>query len=1063
MIKKLYRSMCATVAILLLACGVIHAQERVVTGTVKDKSGQSVIGTNILKKGTAEGTTTDTNGKFAISASDNDVLVFSFIGYASQEIRVGAQTAITVSLDEDVETLSEVVVVGYGTQKKSDLTGAISSLGGDVLRESVTASVDQALLGRVSGVQVTQNSGQPGGAVSIRVRGTTSLTQSSEPLYVIDGIQVGGNAQGISGFDWQGGAGGQQGAASNPMASINPNDIQSIEVLKDASATAIYGSRAANGVVIITTKRGKKGKSTLSYNGYYALQEVYKTFNMMDLPTYAAYNNEVAREVSTIAANPNFADPSLLGKGTDWQDAVFQVAPMQSHTLTATGGSEGTQYMVSGGYFSQDGVIIGSNFDRFNVRTNIDSRVREGINVGASISLSRKDETITLNDGGDGVISQAAQMGPQIPVKNFDGTYAGPNQQQGSSQISSNPVALALMRNNTVLNNRVMTNLYGDVQIIKGLKFRTEFAVDYSNTMNKSFLPTYKWGTLINNTSQFAQRSDQSFFWLWKNYLTYNKTFGAHDITLLAGTEAQKGTWESFTAYKINLPNDIQVMNQGQVSNIPNTGASVWNSLTSLFARVNYGYKDKYLLTATVRRDGSSRFGPNNRYGVFPSVSAAWRITNEEFFSGNADVLTNLKLRVGWGQVGNQEIRNYAFGSSLNSLNSYFGPAVINSAYSNPDVQWESTAMTNVGLDAELFNGRIDFSIEAYNKITDNLLLQVNLPATFGEQVAGPQANVGSMKNKGIEGTLKTVNIDKGKFKWITDANVSINRNKVTNMGGYPIFNALYWYTGFQTATMTNAGYPVGQFYGYVMDGIFKSKQEILDHAVQIPSDEDPMKNKIERTTGVWLGDIKWKDLNGDGKITSEDQKVIGNPNPKFTFGFNNSFTYGPISLDVFMIGSVGGDVLNYSRARNEQMLSNFDNQSTTVQNRAQTQLKTGGTDMNNIDDVELINPDTRMPRFDNGGENFNHYMSTRWIEDGTYVRIQNLRLAYSLPNSLLSKARISRIQVYTNIQNVATFTNYSGLDPQIGAFNQSPLQQNIDMGRYPLPRVYTFGVNLDF
>lgn len=1063
MIKKLYRSMFATVAILLLAWSSGFAQERVVTGTVKDKSGQPIIGANILKKGTATGTSTDTDGKFAIQAADNDVLVFSFIGYGTQEIRVGALTSIAVALEEDMATLGEVVVIGYGTQKKSDLTGAISSLTGDVLRETVTASVDQALLGRVSGVQVTQNSGQPGGAVSIRVRGTTSLTQSSEPLYVIDGIQVGGNAQGISGFDWQGGAGGQQGAASNPMASINPNDIQSIEVLKDASATAIYGSRAANGVVIITTKRGRKGSSTVSYNGYYALQEVYKTFDMMDLPTYAAYNNEVAQEVSTINANPNFADPSLLGRGTDWQDAVFQVAPMQSHTITASGGNDGTQYMVSGGYFSQDGVIIGSKFDRFNVRTNIDSRIREGINVGASIALSRKDETITLNDGGDGVISQAAQMGPQIPVKNFDGTYAGPDQQQGSSQISSNPVALALLRNNSVLNHRVMTNVFADVQIIKGLNFRTEFAVDYGNTMNKAFLPTYRWGSLVNNTSQFAQRSDQSFFWLWKNYVTYNKDFGAHDITLLAGTEAQKGQWESFTAYKINLPNDIQVMNQGQVSNIPNTGASVWNSLASLFARANYGYKDKYLLTATVRRDGSSRFGPNNRWGVFPSVSAAWRITNEEFFSGNADALTNLKLRVGWGQVGNQEIRNYAFGSALNSLNSYFGPAVINSAYSNPDVQWESTAMTNIGLDAELFNGRIDFSIEAYNKITDNLLLQVNLPATFGEQVAGPQANVGSMRNRGIEGTLKTVNIDKGGFKWITDANISINRNRVTDMGGYPIFNALYWYTGFQTATVTNAGYPVGQFYGYIMDGIFTSKQEILDHAVQIPSDEDPSLNKIERTTGVWLGDIKWRDLNGDGRITSEDQTVIGDPNPDFTFGFNNSFTYGPFSLDVFMIGSVGGKVLNYSRARNEQMLSNFDNQSRTVQDRARTQLIDGGTDINNIDHVELVNPNTSMPRFDNGGENFNHYMSTRWLEDGTYVRLQNVRLAYTLPTSLLSKARISRVQVYANVQNVATFTNYSGLDPQIGAFNQSPLRQNIDMGRYPLPRVYTFGLNVDF
>lgn len=329
--------------------------------------------------------------------------------------------------------------------------------------------------------------------------------------------------------------------------------------------------------------------------------------------------------------------------------------------------------------------------------------------------------------------------------------------------------------------------------------------------------------------------------------------------------------------------------------------------------------------------------------------------------------------------------------------------------------------------------------------------------------MAGPQANVGSMENKGLELTLSTINIDAKKFRWTTNANISFNRNKVTDMGGNPIFNALYWYTGFQTATMTNAGYPVGQFYGYVMEGIFKSSEEILAHAVQIPSDGDPLVNKIERTTGVWLGDVKWKDINNDGKINSDDQTVIGNPNPDFTFGFNNSFSYGPFALDVFMIGSVGGDILNYSRARNEQMISNFDNQSLTVQNRARTQLIAGGTDINNINEVELINPNTNMPRFDNGGENFNHYMSTRWLEDGTYVRIQNVKLAYTLPSSLTSKARISRVQFYGNIQNVATFTKYSGLDPQIGAFNQSPLQQNIDMGRYPSPRVYTLGVNLDF
>lgn len=1046
------------------------AQQQV-SGKVTDYStGEPLPGVNILVKGTTSGTISDIQGNYSMSVSGNDVvLVFSFIGYETHEVTVGTQRTINAQLMPDLTTLEEVVVVGYGTMKRSDLTGAVASVSGDALRGTVSASVDQALQGRVAGVQVTQNSGQPGGAVSIRVRGTTSLTNSSEPLYVIDGVQMQGDAGGITGFDWQGGSGGQQAATSNPLATLNPNDIESIEILKDASATAIYGSRAANGVIIITTKRGKRGEATVSYNGYYAVQEVYKTFDMMDLPAYARYNNEVAAEVAGINANPRFADPSILGPGTDWQEAIFQLAPMQSHSISISGGTDATRYMVSGGYFEQEGIIIGSNFNRFNVRANIDTRISKGIEIGGTIALSRKDETITLQDGGDGVISQAAQMPPHIPVRNFDGSFAGPDQQNASAQIGSNPVALALLRNNTVLDNRVMTTLYADIELISDLKFRSEIAVDYGNALIKAFQPSYEWGTIVNRTSQLGQSSNQNFFWVWRNYVTYNRSFNDHGLTAMVGYEAQKGQYDNFTAYKLGMPNDLPSMRQGDISNIANTGVKGWNSLISSFARAIYNYDDRYLVTATIRRDGSSRFGPENRWGWFPSASVGWRISQESFMGQN-NFVNELKLRAGWGLVGNEAINNYAFGSALTPVNTYFGSGVRNSAYSNPLVQWESTAQYNIGLDVALLNTRIDLSVDAYLKETDNLLLELPLPGVFGDQINGPQANVGRMTNKGIEVSLNTVNVETDRFKWTTNANFALNRNEVTSVGGPPIFEQLYWYSGFETSTMTTAGYPVGQFYGYIADGIFTSKEEILSHAVQIPddnyvptSDDDPGINKIERTTGLWLGDIKWRDLNGDGVINSDDQTVIGDPNPDWTFGFNNSFSYGPISLDVYVLGSIGGDILNYSRARNEQMLTNFDNQSTTVENRARTRLIEGGTDLNNIDHVELINPGTDIPRFDNGGENSNHYMSTRWIEDGTFVRIQNVRLSYNLPSRLTEKVRMSRAQVYANIQNVATFTNYTGLDPQIGAFNQSPLLQNVDMGRYPSPRVYTLGVNIDF
>jgi TonB-linked SusC/RagA family outer membrane protein len=1061
--KKIYRGILriASVFLLLLWVSTVYSQSRAVTGTVTDESNSPMPGVNVIIKGTTVGTTTDVNGNFTLQANSGDVIVVSFIGYTPQEVVVGNQTRIDFRLQEDVATLQEVVVVGYGVQKRSDLTGAISSVSGEDVRQSISTSFDQALQGRVAGVQITQNTGQPGGAVSMRIRGTTSLTGSSEPLYVIDGIQVGGNAQGIAGFDWQGGAGGQQTGAVNPLASVNPNDIESIEVLKDASATAIYGSRAANGVVIITTKRGKKGTSQLSYNGYYAIQDVYKTFDMMTLPEYAAYNNEVAQEVESITANPRFADPSLLGRGTDWQAAIFQPAPMQSHNLTLTGGSENIRYMISGGFLQQDGIVIGSDFERYNTRINVESTVRKGLDVGMNLAVSRRNETITLNDGGDGVISQAAQMPPHIPVRDFNGNFAGPDQQNASAQISSNPVGLALLRNNTVLNNRVMANLYGDVQIIEGLKFRSEVSADFGSTKNNAFQPSYNWGRGISNPiSRLAVRNDENFFWLWKNYATYTKQFGGHDLTAMAGMEAQKSTYEGVTAFKFNVPNDIPTMNQGDAASMQNTGYKAWNSLASYFARVNYSFNDRYLLTATIRRDGSSRFGSERRWGWFPSASLGWKLNQEDFLA-SVNAISNLKLRAGWGMTGNENIGNYGFGSSLVTELSAFGNAVRNSQYSNPMLQWEATTQYNIGIDLGLLDDRITMSVDAYLKDTDNLLLRMVLPATFGNMVAGPYANVGRMENKGIELVVSSVNIDKGKLRWSTNANVTINRNTVKELAGAALRENIYWYTGFQNATMTDVGYPVGQFYGYVAEGIFTSKEEIQNHAVQIAGPDG--RNLIERTTGVWLGDMKWKDINGDGVINSDDRTVIGDPNPDWTFGLNNTFRYGPFTLDVFVMGTIGGDILNYSRARNEQMVTIFDNQARSVVNRAQTRLKPGGTDVNNIDHVELINPNTNMPRFDNGGENSNHHMSTRWIEDGTFVRIQNLRLGYDVPSSLLSKVGISRVQVYGNIQNLATFTNYSGLDPQIGAFNQSPLMQNVDLGRYPAPRVYTLGLNIDF
>lgn len=1056
--------LCCLVGLLALD---VQAQSRTVSGKVTAADdGSALPGVTLVIKGSTTGTVTDIDGNYKVEVSSDDaVLVASFVGYTSMEQVVGNASILNFDLQVDVETLDEVVVVGYGTQKKSDLTGAVASVKGDELLGSVTASVDQALQGRVAGVQVTQNSGQPGGAVSIRIRGTTSLTGSSEPLYVIDGIQIGGDAGGISGFDWQGGAGGQQANVTNPLASINPADIESVEVLKDASATAIYGSRGANGVVIITTKSGKKGKASVEYSGFYSVQQVGKLHDMMDLRQFADYNNEVAGEVNGIEADPRFADPSLLGPGTDWQEAVFRVAPMQSHTISLKGATEDLNYYLSGGYFQQEGIMIGSEFDRFNLRAKVEGKVIDRVKLGGNINYTRKDEVIIMNDSGDGVISQALNMSPAVPVRNFRGEFAGPDTQFGGN----NPVALALVRNNTVLEDRIMANFFADLEIIEGLTFRTELSVDMGTSLNKAFIPSYEWGEVINPTSQLGQRNSLNFSWQWRNYATYTRNFGSHGVTVVLGTEAQRSDYEGFTAYKINLPDDIPNLNQGDQSTLLPDGYKGWSSLNSYFARLNYSYDDKYLFTGTIRRDGSSKFGPNNSWGLFPSASVAWRISNEGFLA-QSSVISNLKLRLSYGTVGNQAIGDYTFGSALETQITEFGTGVRPARYSNPNVQWESTASTNIAIDLALFGGRVDLTVDAYDKQTENLLLDVNLPDIYGSIIGAPQANVGSMTNRGVEISLGATPVDNGNFLWKFNGNLTMNRNEVTKLSGDPLTRNLYWYSGFQDAIITDEGHPVGQFYGYVMDGIFTTEQEILDHAVQIPDpsyvpadENDPGVNLIERTTGLWLGDVRWRDLNGDGRITPEDQTIIGDPNPDFTYGFNNTFSYGPFALEVYVIGAQGGDILNYSKARNESMNAIWSNQSVTVVNRARTELIDPAGDPNDISNLQLTNPDTNIPRFDNGGENNNHVKSTRWIEDGSYIRVQNIKLSYTFPRAIIERASMSNAVVYANVQNPFTFTKYSGLDPQVGAFNQDPLYQNVDMGRYPLATVFTFGVNVGF
>lgn len=1048
----------------LLFATLLSAQMRTITGKLSSSAGETLIGATIkVQSASDRGAVSDAKGNYSIQAAKGEVLVFSYLGLSPKTLTLGNETVLNIELEPDAALLEETVVVGYGTAKKSDLTGAVGSVSAEQIRSSVFTNFDQALQGRVAGVQVTQNSGAPGGAASIRIRGANSITGSSEPLYVIDGIPFQGDGSGVSGFDWAGGANGQN--RVNPLAAINPNDIVSIEVLKDASASAIYGARAANGVILVTTKRGKKGESRVSYNAFYAQQELPRRIEMMTLPQFADYQQQVTADLG-LQLNQRYLDPSLLGPGTDWQDEVFRKAGMHSHQLSFTGGSEKTTYAISGGLFQQDGIIIGSDFNRYTTRINLDSQVKSWLKIGGSFAYANTNEKITLNDGGDGVIIQALVMAPDVPVKDINGEYAGPEAQAGAS--SYNPVAAALQRNNTLQRQRIMANVYGDLTLIKGLTFRSELSFDDNNSLNKAFQPTYKWGVLINRENQLRQREESSFFWILKNYLTYNITLGQkHKLTAMVGQEAQKSNWQGSVVTKKNFAsNDIQVLSEGEDVTSRTSGWKDGAAIESYFGRFNYNFGERYLFTFTMRADGSSKFGPENRWGYFPSGSFAWRLGEEEFMK---NLNTDIKVRLGYGEVGNQAIGNYLFGSALQTITTPFGTAYRLQQIANPKLKWEATQQWNLGFDLSLFKGRADVTLDLYQKRTNDMLLQLSVPSYLGgsgyNDIRAPYANVGQMENKGIDLGINTRNIKTDNFSWNTDFTMSLNRNKVVALDNDAriYWRNLYWYSEFQTATRTGVGLPLGQFYGYQTEGLFTSQEDILNHAVQIADPSREGKNLVDKRTGVWIGDVKFKDVNGDGVINTNDQTIIGNPNPDFTIGFNNSFTYKNFDLTVYLTGSYGADILNYSRVLTEGQVTIFGNQARTVDNRVRYGLKNPtGSDLDPAN-VVVANPEATLPRPTTTDNNRNTRMSDRWIEDGSYTRIQNIRLGYTFPTGLLQKIRVQKLRLYVNAQNIYTFTNYSGYDAEIGAFNQDPLLQNVDMGRYPTPRVITFGLDVDF
>ncbi|UEG51906.1 TonB-dependent receptor [Mucilaginibacter daejeonensis] len=1025
------------------APAIVQAEVR---GKVLDSKGQPLPGVTIKIKGASGGTQTDNNGNYRITANSKDILVFSYIGYVDQEITVGDQTLINVVLQESVKSLDNVVVIGYGTQKRGDINGAVSSVSAKDIQDVPQTSIDQMLQGKAAGLTITQNSGAPGSSTSVHIRGITSLSGSNEPLYVIDGVPVSGDANNssTSGRSPLQSLNNDQTAVS-PLSLINPSDIESVDVLKDASAAAIYGSRASNGVILITTKRGKNASAKVIYDGWAGIQQPAKYLKMMDLKQYANLQNTLGEIYG--ATRPEFADPSLLGKGTDWQREIFRTAAMQSHQVSISGGKDGTNYYLSGGYLNQDGMVIGSGFDRYSFRSNVNSQAKSWLNVGMTLSGSRTNENVVFSDN-NGIIYNALLNSPDIAVRNADGSFAGPPANQVGGAI--NAVAQALSITNNLIRNKINGNIYADLRFSNDLSLRSELGGDFNFTDNRLFNPTYAWGQYVNTTASLSELSTQNTFWDWKEYLNYNHTFGGkHAVTGLLGYEVQQYTYRGVSAYRQKFfSNDLQTLNLGDAATARNDEFKGSGVLESAYARGIYTYNGKYSITATIRADKSSNFSSSRNTGYFPSFALSWRLSDEPFMAKIKSFANNIKLRAGYGQVGNQDIGGYLFGSSLTPSSTGLGTGFLFNQIPNPNLTWQTSIQTDIGIDASLFGNRVDLIFDWYNKTSKNFLFQQPLPsyligdANYLGGINPPTINGGNLKNNGFEFSIRSQNLKDGKLKWNSNLVFSHYQNKVVSLANNsgPLIGEVI--NGFLhlPVTRTTVGSSVGEFYGYKVAGIFRTDAQLRNAPNQFGRPLAPTQ------AGTWLGDIQYQDLNGDGKIDQNDQTSLGNPNPKFTYGLTNTFNYGAFDLSLFLNGSYGAKILNVLNRTIAGASSLYQNQLASVAGF-----------------WTPTNADSNIPAPKGGTDNPNLVISDRYISSGSYLRIQNVTLGYNLPTMLIKRIKLSRLRFYGSVQNLYTFTPYKGYDPEIGANNQNVFLTNIDLGRYPIPRTITLGINAEF
>ncbi|WP_231590638.1 SusC/RagA family TonB-linked outer membrane protein [Hymenobacter terrenus] len=1036
-----------------------------ISGRVVDDKNQPLPGVTVLVKSTTNGTSTGVDGTFSLTiTTENPVLALSYIGYKSQEVPVNGRSQIEVTLAGDQQALKEVVVVGYGTQQKKDLTGAIATVSGQDVTKVPVSGFDQALQGQVAGLQISSSSGAPGGNTNILIRGVGSASSgtSNEPLFVIDGFPVSGSGVG------------------NPLNTINPNDIESIDVLKDASATAIYGSRGSNGVIIVTTKRGKANKSQVGLDVYAGYQEVAKRIDMMNAQEFALFtidarNNGYLDNVPTgKITDPNsvrptnfriptaLLDPASLGEGTDWQDAIFRKARIQSYQVSASGGSDNVRYSVSAGYFDQEGIILNTGLKRYSFRANVDAKASKRLNVGISLLPSYTTQTdlpYSGHYGSLGIIQSALAQPPNVPVYNPDGSY-------GTTVPTPEPQAVSVQNAVKIANEykspssqfRLLGNTYAEYAILSDLKFRATIGADLNYSRNEVWNPsTLSTAAATGPASAFARRFE-SINLLNENTLTYQRTFGRHAINFVGGFTAQRETSDVIAITANGFTDDlVPNINGGIITGGVNggtvpgaTGFTQPNSIQeytilSILARANYVFNEKYLLTATVRRDGSSRFGEDNLWGTFPSASVGWRVSDEAFMKSQR-VVNDLKLRASYGLTGNNNIGNYRAIGQLGGSNYILGDALalgqVRTSIANSKLGWETTKQLDLGLDLSLFDSRISLTADVYDRRNTNMLLTVQVAGVTGigpNGITNPTAlvNLGEVQNKGLELALTTRNLV-GDFKWTTNSNITFNRNEVLALQSDrdQIFGA--------NTNVTQVGQPIGMFFGRRQLGIFQSDDEARAYRT-LPTQAAP------NQPAARAGDVKWKDVNNDGVVNDNDREIIGNPNPKYFFGFNNSFAYKAFSLDVLTNGMVGFDIYN----------SSFFLNNSGVQNGAKY-----------VYDNRWISPsqpgDGRFGRSIRGGVNNNGQYSSQYLFDGSYLRIRTVTLAYTVPREVAQRIGLQGARIFATGANLYTFTKYIGYDPEVsngsgsqGGDNQ--LAPRTDFGTYPISRSYTAGVSVSF